>query len=43
MLEPFIFEKCDVCFDFYKAFFDGINSFTRDFDDWTRWTKRNVA
>lgn len=26
-------------FDFYKGFFDGINSFTRDFDDWTRWTK----
>lgn len=29
----------DDLFDFYKGFFDGINSFTRDFDDWTRWTK----
>lgn len=29
----------DDIFDFYKGFFDGINSFTRDFDDWTRWTK----
>jgi hypothetical protein len=24
-------------FDFYKDFFDGIKSFTRDFDEWTPW------
>lgn len=24
-------------YDFYKDFFDGIKSFTRDFDEWTPW------
>ena len=24
-------------FEFYKAFFDGIHSFKRDYDDWTPW------
>lgn len=25
-------------FEFYKAFFDGVKSYNRDFDDWTPWT-----
>ena len=30
-------------FGFYKAFFDGINSFTRDFDDWTPWSEHDTV